>query len=124
MKFLQNLVLAVCIGMCCSCVVMHKNYEAEATAKRTEGIIPVYTAEPELRNYEEVAHYEAVGSNVTSFKKVLARVRRQARKDGCEALVKVKFYRQPIGAGRKPATFPKVEATGVRFTDRNGLANN
>lgn len=123
MKFLPQVLVAVCIMLCCSCVVMHKDYEAEATAKRIEGIIPVYTSEPALRSYQELAHYEAVGSNVTSFKKVLARITRQARRDGCEALVHVKFYRQPIGAGRKPSTFPKIEAVGVRFTDRGELAN-
>ena len=124
-KILPQLLMAVCVCMCCSCVVMQKEYESQAsTAKRTETEIPIYTAEPQLRSYEEMAHYEAVGSNITSFNRVLARVKKQARRDGCEALVKVKFYRQPIGAGRRPATFPKIVAVGVRFTDRGELANN
>jgi hypothetical protein len=104
---------------------MHKEYGSKgATAKRTESEIPVYTAEPQTRSYQEMAHYEAVGSNITSFDRVLARIKNQARRDGCQALVKVKFYRQPIGSGRKPATFPKIQAIGIRFTDREDLANN
>jgi|GEM_PF-2307357 len=123
-KYLPQILLAACIGLSSGCVVMNKNYATAVKTERTDGDIPVYTSEPALRTYQEITHYEAIGSNVTSFDRVLTRIRQQARRDGCQALVKVKFYRQPLGAGRHPSTFPKIEAVGIRFTDRADLANN
>ncbi len=124
---MKKILYSILIGQglwCSSCVMLHKNYQSEQHAQRTKTDIPIFTQEPELRTYEEVSHYEAVGSNITSFDRVLARIKNQAKRDGCEALVRVKFYRQPIGSGVKPTSFPTIEAVGIRFVERNKLANN
>jgi hypothetical protein len=79
--------------------------------------ISVYTSQPTFRSFRETVKYEAIGSNITSFERVLERIKSQARRDGCEALVHVKFYKQPIGSGRFSSAFPKIEAVGVVFED-------
>ncbi len=117
------LLFFACLGS--GCVVINKSSEAQQVSiQRIKEDIPVFTAEPTMREYEEISHYEAIGSNISSFDRVLVRIKSQARRDGCEALVKVRFYRQTIGRGARAATFPTIEAVGIRYAKQNGLANN
>lgn len=124
MKKILHGILVVQLVWCSSCVMMHKNYPGEKQKERTKTDIPVFTQEPTLRSYEEVSHYEAVGSNITSFDRVLARIKHQAKRDGCQALVRVKFFRQPIGTGVKSTYFPTIQAVGIRFVESDKMANN
>jgi hypothetical protein len=79
--------------------------------------IHVFVTQPTSRAFQETMRYEAIGSNISSFEQVLKRVKCRARKDGCEALVQVKFYRQIYGNGKIGSSFPKIEAVGIRYTD-------
>jgi hypothetical protein len=99
-----------------SCVKIQSNCHPQLQT-RTENEIGVYTTQPTFRSFRETVKYEAIGSNITSFERVLERVKNQARRDGCEALVNVRFSKQPIGNGRFSSAFPKVEAVGVVFED-------
>jgi hypothetical protein len=100
-----------------SCVKVQSNCHPHVQTPRTENEIGVYTTQPTFRSFRETVKYEAIGSNITSFERVLERVKNQARRDGCEALVNVRFSKQPIGSGRFSSAFPKVEAVGVVFED-------
>lgn len=100
-----------------ACVKIQSNCHTQVQTPRTETEIGVYTSQPTFRSFRETAKYEAIGSNITSFERVLERVKNQARRDGCEALVNVRFSKQPIGSGRFSSAFPKVEAVGVVFED-------
>ncbi len=100
-----------------SCVRVQRSCDPELKNPKKETEISVYTTQPIFRSYRETVRYEAIGSNITSFDRVLARIKNQAKRDGCEALVNVKFYKQPIGTGRFNSSFPKIEATGVIFED-------
>ncbi len=102
---------------CTSCVRVHRSCDPTLTAPKKDREISVYTSQPAFRGYRETVRYEAIGSNITSFDRVLSRIKSQAKRDGCEALVNVKFYKQPIGNGRFSSAFPKIEATGVIFED-------
>jgi predicted amidophosphoribosyltransferase len=107
------------ISMCSSCVQVRRCEVVEAQAKLAsqEKEVAIYTTEPIHRDYQETFKYEAIGSNITSFDKVLERIKSQARRDGCQALVHVKFYRHQLGTRKYGSSFPKIEATGIRFTD-------
>lgn len=123
--FFRHSIFLLAVCLCGGCVIINKSSEArQASVQRIREDIPVFTAKPALREYKEISHYEAIGSNISSFDRVLTRIKSQARRDGCEALVKVRFYRQTIGRGARAATFPTIEAVGIRYAERNGLANN
>ncbi len=115
--------LASVLIICCSCVqiqrtakIQQETPELQADSNR-ESDIEVFVFQPNFRSYQETVKYEAIGSNISSFDQVLNRVKSRARKDGCEALVQVKFYRQPYGNGKLGSSFPKIEAIGVRYTE-------
>jgi hypothetical protein len=122
----QLIVLAGLIGLCCSCVQIQKAekispviplQEAKMTDNDSDSDINVYVFKPAFRSYQETVIYEAIGSNISSFDQVLNKVKSRARKDGCEALVQVKFYRQAYGNGKLGSSFPKIEAIGVKYTE-------
>ena len=102
-----------------SCVKVQRNCQPSPQNSHPDADteISVYTSQPTFRSFRETVKYEAIGSNITSFERVLERIKDQARRDGCEALVNVKFYKQPIGNGRFSSAFPKIEAVGVVFED-------
>jgi hypothetical protein len=118
-KFL--LLMAAIVVFTNGCVVLRQDQQTpqNTAARRTEGEIPLFSTPPDLRDYRELTRYEAVGSNITSFNRVLTRLKRRAERDGCDALVKVRFYRQAIGTGRRAASFPTVEAVGIRYVHEN-----
>ena len=124
------------IGLCCSCVQIQRaekisnivplqqaKIEAKASDEATitddiaDNDINVYVFQPTFRSFQETVKYEAIGSNISSFDQVLNKVKSRARKDGCEALVQVKFYRQAYGNGKLGSSFPKIEAIGVKYTE-------
>jgi hypothetical protein len=118
--------LAGLIGLCCSCVQIQKAekispvvplQEAKIQDDDSESNINVYVFQPTFRSFQETVKYEAIGSNISSFDQVLNKVKSRARKDGCEALVQVKFYRQAYGNGKLGSSFPKIEAIGVKYTE-------
>jgi hypothetical protein len=118
--------LAGLIGLCCSCVQIQKAekirpvvplQEAKILDDDSESNINVYVFQPTFRSFQETVKYEAIGSNISSFDQVLNKVKSRARKDGCEALVQVKFYRQAYGSGKLGSSFPKIEAIGVKYTE-------
>jgi hypothetical protein len=122
----QLIVLAGLVGLCCSCVQIQKAekispviplQEAKIADTETDSDINVYVFKPAFRSYQETVIYEAIGSNISSFDQVLNKVKSRARKDGCEALVQVKFYRQAYGNGKLGSSFPKIEAIGVKYTE-------
>jgi hypothetical protein len=96
-------------------IVSQQQLEEEKSNYISE--VHVFVTQPTSRAYQETMRYEAIGSNISSFEHVLRRVKNRARKDGCEALVQVKFYRQIYGNGKLGSSFPKVEAIGIRYTD-------
>jgi hypothetical protein len=96
-------------------IVVQQQLEEEKSNYINE--VHVFVTQPTSRAYQETMRYEAIGSNISSFEQVLKRVKHRARKDGCEALVQVKFYRQIYGNGKLGSSFPKVEAIGIRYTD-------
>jgi hypothetical protein len=96
-------------------IVLHHQSEEEKSNYINE--VHVFVTQPTSRAYQETMRYEAIGSNISSFQHVLKRLKNRARKDGCEALVQVKFYRQNYGNGKLGSSFPKVEAIGIRYTD-------
>lgn len=122
-KIIRNsqkaLLALVLLASATSCVKVQSNCHPKVQTPRpdTDNEIGVYTSQPTFRSFRETVKYEAIGSNITSFERVLERVKNQARRDGCEALVNVRFYKQPIGSGRFSSAFPKVEAVGVVFED-------
>ena len=114
------------ISLCCSCVQIQKAdkispvipvQEAKNIEDGSDSRISVYVFKPAFRSYQETVKYEAIGSNISSFDQVLNKVKSRARKDGCEALVQVKFYRQAYGNGKLGSSFPKIEAIGVKYTE-------
>lgn len=114
------------LSLCCSCVQIQKAekirpvipvQEAKNVEDDSESQINVYVFTPAFRSYQETVKYEAIGSNISSFDQVLNKVKSRARKDGCEALVQVKFYRQAYGNGKLGSSFPKIEAIGVKYTE-------
>jgi hypothetical protein len=115
--------LASALIICCSCVQIQRTAKIQQEIpelqadNNKESEIHVYVFQPTFRSYQETVKYEAIGSNISSFDQVLNRVKNRARKDGCEALVQVKFYRQPYGNGKLGSSFPKIEAIGVRYTE-------
>jgi hypothetical protein len=115
--------LTLLISFCTSCVQIQRSdkiqpvVEAEELKSKDSDDIHVFVFKPTFRTYQETVRYEAIGSNISSFDQVLNRIKSRARKDGCEALVQVKFYRQVYGNGRLGSSFPKIEAVGVRYTD-------
>jgi hypothetical protein len=119
-------------GICILFVALLTSFSACVQLQRSEKIvlqqqpeetnnyideINVFVTQPTSRSYQETMRYEAIGSNISSCHHVLKRVKKRARKDGCEALVQVKFYRQIYGNGKLGSSFPKVEAIGIRYTD-------
>ena len=111
---------AVLIVFSNGCVVLRQDRPTQTAARHTGGEIPLFaTAPPDLRDYQELTRYEAVGSNITSFNRVLTRLKRRAERDGCDALVKIRFYRQALGSGKRAASFPTVEAVGIRYVHEN-----
>lgn len=113
-------------SLCSSCVQVIRNDNltkapvevAEAKIDRDrDRAINVFVTEPKFRGYEQTMVYEAIGSNVSSFDQVLNHIKNRARRDGCEALVQVKFYRQLHGSGKLGTSFPKVEAIGIRYVE-------
>lgn len=116
------LVMFVCILSSCVQMQRTENIVPQVVVKQEEkpsynDEIHVFVTQPAFRDYQETMRYEAIGSNISSFEQVLNRVKSRARKDGCEALVQVKFYRQIYGNGKLGSSFPKVEAIGIRYTD-------
>lgn len=114
------------IGLCCSCVQIQKAdkispvvpvQQASISDDDADSQIHVYVFQPTFRSFQETVKYEAIGSNISSFDQVLNKVKSRARKDGCEALVQVKFYRQAYGNGKLGSSFPKIEAIGVKYTE-------
>jgi hypothetical protein len=122
----QLALFAGLISMCCSCVQIQKAdkispvvpvQEAKMIDEDSDSQIQVYVFQPTFRSFQETVKYEAIGSNISSFDQVLNKVKSRARKDGCEALVQVKFYRQAYGNGKLGSSFPKIEAIGVKYTE-------
>ncbi len=118
----QISIVTVLLGLCCSCVQIQKAEKISPVVPLQEASIDddqinVYVFQPAFRSYQETVKYEAIGSNISSFDQVLNKVKTRARKDGCEALVHVRFYRQAYGSGKLGSTFPKVEAIGVKYTE-------
>src|SRR3712207_3816818 len=72
-------------------IVSQQQLEEEKSNYISE--VHVFVTQPTSRAYQETMRYEAIGSNISSFDHVLKRVKNRARRDGCEALVQVKFYR-------------------------------
>lgn len=112
----------VLLGLCCSCVQIQKAEKITPVvplqqASIDDDQINVYVFQPTFRSYQETVKYEAIGSNISSFDQVLNKVKSRARKDGCEALVQVRFYRQAYGSGKLGSSFPKIEAIGVKYTE-------
>lgn len=115
--------LGLCLALLSSCVQIQRSENIIPQAQKAEEHnsyneeIHVFVTQPTARAYQETMRYEAIGSNISSFEQVLNRVKQRARKDGCEALVQVKFYRQIYGNGKLGSSFPKIEAVGIRYTD-------
>jgi hypothetical protein len=111
------------LSICTSCVQIQRSdkiqpvVQAEEFKSKDSDDIHVFVFKPTFRTYQETVKYEAIGSNISSFDQVLNKIKSRAKKDGCEALVQVKFYRQLYGNGKLGSSFPKIEAIGVRYTD-------
>ncbi|QHT70114.1 hypothetical protein GXP67_27440 [Rhodocytophaga rosea] len=117
-----SILFVALISSLCSCVQLQRSEEIVSQQQLEEesnyiNEVHVFVTQPTARAYQETMRYEAIGSNISSFEHVLKRVKKRARKDGCEALVQVKFYRQMFGNGKLGSSFPKVEAIGIRYTD-------
>lgn len=96
-----------------ACMRMQSSGTANKAIPEEDEEIEVYISQPENKTYQEAMRYAIVGSNLITFERLLNRVKDQARKDGCEALVQVKFYKQQYS--KIGSSFPAIEAVGVRF---------
>jgi hypothetical protein len=109
------------IGLVCFSSACMRMKSTGVTAKKApaeyvaDEEIEVFVSKPVNRHFQEAMHYEIIGSNLVSYDRLLNRVKSQARKDGCEALVQVKFYKQQYS--KIGSAFPAIEAVGVRYVD-------